>query len=109
VIPSNDKLASLALKIAHEVYSGGCIDCGAPGVEMHEIIGRCMRPLLGSTVAILGVTLAPLCQKCHREWEKMASEEQLKRLSRKWVMDYDRNTYQRDQLIALKARAAVCR
>lgn len=107
-IPSNDKIASLALKIAGEVYTGGCIDCGSNGVEFHEILKRTMRPILGSTVAILGVTLAPLCQKCHRKWEKMTTDEQLRKL---YVMMLEDGGYapdigisQRDQLIALKSR-----
>lgn len=48
--PSNERMAAFAIKLAHEMYTGGCIDCGTPGVQMHEILGRTMRPILGFAV-----------------------------------------------------------
>lgn len=103
-IPSNDKVAALSMKIAHEVYSGGCIDCGAHGVEMHEVLGRVMRHTLGAVPCILGVTLAPLCQKCHKYWVELTIGQQLKKLQYELFINNQLKEAQRDHLIALKAR-----
>jgi len=108
-IPSNESLAKLSLKIAHEVYAAGCVECGKHGVEMHEILKRAMRPLLGSTVAILGVTLAPLCALDHQKWATMSIECQLAKLADIFACDEVLRQCQRDQLIALKARSATCK
>lgn len=113
-IPSNEKLASMAMKIAHEVYAGGaCVECGSPGVEMHEIIRRQMRHILGAVPCLLGLTLVPLCPICHKKWDAMSIEKQIGRLQG-IITDMEPNGYalciaQRDQLIALKARCHVCK
>lgn len=112
--------AALAIRLAHEVYEGGCIDCGGHGVEMHELYGRQMRKTLGAAVCILGVTLAPLCATCHRKWEKISLERQLEMLQELIspsednhpvivCRGYDLRLAQRDQLIALKARIGSAR
>ena len=109
-IPSNEKLASLAISIAHSVYSSSaCIECGDIGIEMHEIIKRQMRPILGAAVCILGVTLAPLCPTCHIKWAEMSLECQLAKLADIFACDEVLRQAQRDQLIAIRARAAVCK
>lgn len=76
---------------------------------MHELYGRQMRKTLGSTVCILGATLAPLCPTCHIEWAGMSLENQLNKLSDIFACDEVLRIAQRDQLIALRARAATCK
>lgn len=109
MIPSNDKIANLAMRIAAEVYTGGCIDCGSSGVEFHEILKRQMRHTLGAVPCLLGVTLAPLCKKHHIIWTNNTTEEQIELLQRAAINSYELIKAQRDQLIALKARVATCK
>jgi hypothetical protein len=108
-VPSPERLASIAISIAHEVYSGGCICCEPKGYEMHELYGRQMRKTLGAAVCILGATLAPLCPICHIKWAGMSLENQLNKLSDIFACDEVLRIAQREQLIAIKARCHVCK
>lgn len=108
-IQSNEKLASLAISISHDVWDGGCIVCGKHPAEHHEILKRQMRETLGAAVCILGATLAPLCPIHHAEWSKLSIEKQIDMLHGHFMADMALQHAQRDQLIALKARAAVCK
>jgi hypothetical protein len=101
MIPSNEKMAELALRLAHDMWADrGCAGCGGSGNQMHEILGRTMREILGPAVAILGSTCIPLCAKCHAEWEKMKTEAQIEKAIAIW--SWTRETAL--QLTALKSQ-----
>lgn len=107
-IASPEAMAALAMRCAGEAWNGSCIVCGNPA-ELHEIQKRQMRHTLGAACCILGANLAPLCQYHHSEWSKLSPEKQIDMLHCYFMSTKLLQFAQRDQLIALKARASVCR
>lgn len=105
-IPSPEKLAHIAISIAGEIWDYGCVGCTKEnvGVEMHEIIKREMRPMLGGVVCVLGITLAPLCPHCHLLWSQKTADAQMHLLQLRFAANEKYRWAQRRQIEALRAR-----
>lgn len=78
LMKSNESMASIALQCAGELWGDmPCAICGKHGIQLHEIAGRQYRKYLGALDCILGLTLIPVCPKCHIEIENKTMIEQI--------------------------------
>jgi ssDNA-binding Zn-finger/Zn-ribbon topoisomerase 1 len=109
MIPSNATISEKAHALSREMYDGGCAICGCAGFQMHEIIGKEMRKILGAMVCLVGYSEIPLCAQHHEEYEKQTLEKQIEMLQNIFCNSDRLRRAQRDQMIALKSRCLNCK